>query len=255
MSNHAHRYRITMMVKMAGAVLLGVSLSCFFARGEVPIDRASVPKLEGGVTLDGKLDESIWSKSRILGPFVENDRGGKAVEMTTVRLFFDDQNLYLGWEIFDRDIQATFVARDSHFWEEEVVEFFLSTTTLDRYFELQWNPLGGIFDAIIYNKLNSEGKSKGIKGDWDFTAEKMTSKVEVSGTVSDSSNKDEKWTVEAVIPFADLGVESPHSGVEWRANFYRFNRGGEIGVEKQSWSPTLDRMFHQPSRFGVLRFE
>ncbi|MBT5705789.1 MAG: carbohydrate-binding family 9-like protein [Verrucomicrobia bacterium] len=255
MSNHAYRFRITMMVKMASAVLLGVSLSCYFALGEVPLGMASVPKLKGGVTLDGKLDESIWSKSRILGPLVENDRGGRAVEITTVRLFFDDQNLYLGWEIFDRDIQATFVARDSHFWEEEVVEFFLSTASLDRYFELQWNPIGGVFDAIIDNKLNSEGKSKGIKGDWDFTAKKMRSMVKVSGTVSDSSNRDDKWTVEVVIPFADLGVEPPRSGVEWRANFYRFNRGQEVGVEKQSWSPTLDRMFHQPSRFGVLKFE
>jgi hypothetical protein len=244
-----------MTVKMVYSVVLGVSLTCFSAHGDLPLGKASVPKLKGGVTLDGKLDESIWAKSRVLGPLVENDRGGKAIEMTTVRLFFDDQNLYLGWEIFDRDIQATFVARDSHFWEEEVVEFFLSTTTLDRYFELQWNPLGGIFDAIIHNELNSEGKSKGIKGDWDFTAKKMRSKVKVVGTVSDSSNKDEKWTVEAIIPFADLGVETPRSGVEWRANFYRFNRGDPFGIEKQSWSPTLDRMFHQPSRFGVLKFE
>ena len=255
MSHHAYLYKITKLVKMASALLLGVFLSSFFARGEVPLGTASVPKLSGGVTLDGKLDESIWSKSRILGPFVENDRGGKAVEMTTVRLFFDNENLYLGWEIFDRDIQATFVARDSHFWEEEVVEFFLSTATLDRYFELQWNPLGGIFDAIIHNRLDAKGRSKGIKGDWDFTAKTMRSKVKVSGSVSDSSNRDDKWTVEAVIPFVDLGVAPPGSGVEWRANFYRFNRGGQVGVEKQSWSPTLDSSFHQPSRFGVLRFE
>lgn len=234
---------------------MGVLLFGSRGIGEEPLSSASVPKLDGELTLDGVLDEGVWAKSRVLGPLVENDRGGKALEKTTVRLFFDDENLYLGWEIFDQDIQATFVDRDSHFWEEEVVEFFLSTADLEQYFELQWNPLGGIFDAIIHNQLDANGKSMGIQGEWGFTAKRMRSKVSLKGTVSDAADTDDKWTVEAIIPFADLGVQMPGAGVEWRANFYRFNRGKPVKVEKQSWSPTLDKMFHQPSRFGVLRFE
>jgi hypothetical protein len=40
----------------------------------------------------------------------------------------------------------------------------------------------------------------------------------------------------------------------WRGSFYRFNRdrGGE--PEALSWSPTIFPGFHQPARFGYLRF-
>ena len=72
---------------------------------------------------------------------------------TEVRLWYDQAALYLGWTCEDYDIQATFTQRDSRFWEEEVVEFFVTPAALDRYFELQWNPLGGTFDAIISNEL------------------------------------------------------------------------------------------------------
>jgi len=219
------------------------------------LPKASVPRLEGSVVVDGNLEEGVWSKALVLGPFVENGRGGGTADRTYVRVFVDDEALYLAWSIYDRDIQATLVERDSRFWEEEVVEFFLAIEALDRYFELQWNPLGGVFDATISNRLDPGGKSQGIDGDWSFTAVNMKSAVSVDGTVSNAEDIDRIWTVETVIPFKDLEIERPKAGVQWRANFYRFNRGGGVGVEKQSWSPTLDGSFHQPSRFGILTFE
>ena len=61
-----------------------------------------------------------------------------------MRVWYDDKALYLGWTCIDSDIQATFTKRDSKFWEEEVAEFFVTAKELKRYFELQWNPLGGV---------------------------------------------------------------------------------------------------------------
>lgn len=245
--------------RFPAAVSHGLVLSALLAlpvlRGAVPLNTAVVPSLDGIVEVDGQLDEPVWGEARTLSPFVKNGDGSPVGDKTVVRIFYDRQALYLGWEIQDADIQATFTARDSRFWEEEVVEFFLSTEKLETYFELQWNPLGGIFDAVIHNKLGANGESKGIDGDWSFTAKNMSSAVRVQGTVGKGEDTDQGWTVEARIPFADLGVSTPQAGTRWRANFYRFNRGGKISVEKQSWTPTLDPMFHQPSRFGFLVFE
>lgn len=241
--------RSLFMVSFLG--LIGFVLTSVAAE---PLASASVPQLSGSVVLDGKLDEDVWKAARQLTPLVKNSDGSAPREQTKVWLFHDGTALYLAWEIIDQEIQATFTERDSHFWEEEVVEFFLAPTALDTYFELQWNPLGGIFDAIIHNTLDDQGKSRGIEGEWSFTAEGMRSKVSVEGTVSDASDRDRRWTVEAVIPFADLGNLQPVAGTRWRANFYRFNRGKDGFVEKQSWCPTLDPSFHQPSRFGILKF-
>src|SRR6185436_9796799 len=171
-----------------------------------------------------------------------------------VRAWYDDTALYLAWTCTDSDIQATFTARDSKFWEEEVAEFFITPKDLSRYFELQWNPLGGVFDAIITNEMDERGVSKKFEGDWSFTAKGMKSAVKLKGTAANSSDKDEFWQVEVMIPFADLNQSSPKPGDVWRANFYRFNRGKDQPVELLSWSPTMLPGFHLPSRFGYLEF-
>jgi hypothetical protein len=82
----------------------------------------------------------------------------------------------------------------------------------------------------------------------------MTYAVQVSGSVQNSGDLDERWTVEARIPFGDLKVSTPRAGDVWRGNFYRFNRDRGAEAEQLSWSPTVWQGFHQPTRFGYLRF-
>jgi hypothetical protein len=216
--------------------------------------RVVVPKLHGAIKVDGDLSEPVWAKAATLQPFSQNDGSGPEREHTTVRLWYDDEALYLGWTCRDVDIQATMTARDSKFWEEEVVEFFVTAKDLPRYFELQWNPLGGVFDAIIQNDLDAQGFSKAFRGDWSYTAKTMRHAVKVKGTVGDPRDKDEYWQVEVRLPFADLGQSAPKPKDVWRGNFYRFNRTQGQSVEQLSWSPTLRPSFHEPSRFGYLEF-
>ncbi len=216
--------------------------------------RVVVPRLRGPVVVNGELDEPVWARAVTLGPFVQSDGSGAERERTIVRAWYDDTALYLGWTCTDADIQATFTARDSKFWEEEVAEFFLTRQGLARYFELQWNPLGGVFDAIIDNTLDARGVSQGIQGDGSFTAKGMKSAVKLRGTPADSSDRDEFWQVEVVIPFADLGEATPKPGDVWRGNFYRFNRTRGLAAELLSWSAPMLRGFHQPVRFGFIEF-
>jgi hypothetical protein len=213
-----------------------------------------VPRIEAEVKIDGVLDESPWQNAPRLTPFVRHDTMAPARVRTEVRLWYDQAALYVGWLCEDGDIQATLKQRDSRFWEEEVVEFFVTPAALDRYFELQWNPLGGTFDAIIKNELGSDGRSQRFVGDWSYTATNMTHAVLVDGSVQDSSDRDQRWTVEVRVPFADLKVGTPKRGDVWRGNFYRFNRDRDRETEQLSWSPTIWPGFHQPTRFGYLRF-
>ncbi len=216
--------------------------------------RVVIPKLRGVLRIDGELDEPVWSRAVVLGPFVPSSGMGAERERTLVRAWYDDTALHLGWTCTDRDIQATFTARDSKFWEEEVAEFFITRGELARYFELQWNPVGGEFDAIIDNTLDARGVSKGIKGDWSFTAPGMKSAVKLRGTPANSEDQDEYWQVEVSIPFFDLGEPTPKPGDVWRGNFYRFNRTKGLAVEMLSWSAPMLNGFHQPTRFGFIEF-
>lgn len=216
--------------------------------------RTVVPKLSGILVLDGEFNEPVWRRAAVLGPFVPASGTGQARESTVVRVWYDDTAIHLGWTCSDKDIQATFTARDSKFWEEEVVEFFVTRREMARYYELQWNPLGGEFDAIIHNTLDPRGVSLKIDGDWTYTARGMKSAVKVRGTVQNSNDRDERWQVEVTVPFADFGEATPKPGEVWRANFYRFNREKDQPVEQLSWSAPILRGFHQPNRFGYLEF-
>jgi hypothetical protein len=82
----------------------------------------------------------------------------------------------------------------------------------------------------------------------------MTYAVRVDGSVQNSTDRDQRWTVEVRIPFSDLKVPTPQPGDVWRGSFYRFNRDRDGDPEPLSWSPTMLPGFHQPARFGYLRF-
>jgi hypothetical protein len=219
-----------------------------------PPKHVVIPKLHCSIKIDGELNESAWTNAASLQPFFENDGSGKEREHTELRLWYDDTALYLAWLCRDVDIQATFTNRDSKFWEEEVAEMFITPNALNKYFELQWNPLGGVFDAVITNMLDAKGVSKAFEGDWSFTAKGMRSAVKLKGTPNHSEDTDEFWQVEVMVPFNDLGQPAPKPGDVWRGNFYRFNRTTGLAVEQLSWSPTLLPGFHQPGRFGFLEF-
>jgi len=216
--------------------------------------RIVIPKLQGNLEIDGDLREPVWAKAAVLNPFFKNDGSGRERENTEVRLWYDDKALYMSWKCQDADVQATFTERDSKFWEEEVAEFFVTAKDLKQYFELQWNPLGGVFDAIIDNDLDERGVSKKFNGEWGYTAKGMKSAVKLKGTASNSNDKDEYWHVEVMVPFADLSQPTPEPKEVWRANFYRFNRAKGQSPELLSWSPTMYPSFHEPSRFGYLEF-
>jgi hypothetical protein len=219
-----------------------------------PPRRVRVPRLTGEITLDGRLDEPVWRAAARVRLEL-NDGSGAVRDATTVRLWYDRDALHLGWTCRDTDIQATLTARDSRFWEEEVAEFFLTPGALSDYYELQWNPLGGVFDARIHNELDAAtGLSRKFTGDWSFTAAGMRHAVRVEGTVGDATDTDRGWQAEVRLPFADLGVPAPRPGAVWRGNFYRFNRGGGQPAELQAWSPTRRPSFHEPGRFGFLEF-
>lgn len=265
MPNTMKRLTEHLLLALVGSVAVGqLNLAAAQSDPTVPDGRGripdpltvTVPKIVVGkkVKIDGLLDEWPWRKAPRLTPFVQHDTMAPARVKTEVRIWYDEEALYLGWICDDPDIQATMHRRDSKFWEEEVVEFFVTPKALDRYFELQWNPLGGTFDAIIQNQIGSDGRSQKFDGDWTYTATNMTWALHVDGSVQNSTDRDQRWTVEVRIPFADLKVRTPRRGEVWRGNFYRFNRDQGREPELLSWSPTIFPGFHQPTRFGYLRF-
>ncbi len=205
------------------------------------------------ITVDGRLDEAVWSRLQPVGDFLLNDGSGEPQLPTELKICWDDRNLYLAFVAVDTDIWGTYRKRDDPVWQEEVVEAFLSSCgDVTRYFEFNFSPHNIVFDAKI--EIPESGDRRFMKSDVGWNCQGLQSAVQVVGTLDDHSDIDERWVVEAALPFSQIGREGrpPQKGEQWRANFYRIDRAGE--GEFSCWSPTLLPNFHVPARFGHLLF-
>jgi hypothetical protein len=218
-----------------------------------------IPKIQSSaLNVDGIVDDDVWKNAAGIDTFEDNNQEKSLPEKTTVYVYYDDEALYLAFEFEDRDIQSTYTIHDANLWDEEAMELFIYPhTTIPnpiQYFELQWNPLGTVFDGIITNKMNESGKS--IKRDLDrgWNADGMKHAIHVEGPLNQSSDQAKIWSGEITIPFKTLGQGTPKPGDIWRANFYRYSRNTNEPITLIAWNPTRST-FHEPNRFGKLIFQ
>jgi len=205
------------------------------------------------ICIDGRLREPAWSRAAPVGDFVLATGDGEPQLPTECKLCWDEANLYFAFVAVDTDIWGTMVGRDDPIYEEEVVEAFLSSGgDVTRYFEFEWSPRNVFFDARV--ECPEQGGRSHLKLDVSWNCEGHRSAVHVVGTLDRRDDIDQQWTVEAALPFSQIGRggRPPVDGECWRANFYRIDRAG--AGEFSCWSPTLRLDFHIPARFGHLVF-
>lgn len=169
---------------------------------------------------------------------------------TLLHVFRDSGNLYLLFSGVDHEIVATMYGHDEPLWKEDVLEAFLSPGGIDRYFELEVNPLGTLFDAAIHSPA---GSRTSMTTDLGWACPGMWASIR---RVRRSTGGFWRFETLLVVPFAGLGVTPPVEGERWRANFYRIDRGSDPGDEYSGWRPTLATPpdFHVPAAFGSLIF-
>ena len=156
-----------------------------------PPKRMVVTKVkDGAIKIDGKLDEAEWATARTTGPFVKSMDGAAAESRGEARLLWDDKNLYVAFQLEDKDVWATKTARDDKLWTEEAVEVFLNADgDSATYVELQVNPKNVVFDSFLPKYRENQN---------DFDAGMKTAVV-VDGTVDKRDDADKGWTVEMQI--------------------------------------------------------
>lgn len=220
----------------------------------IPRRRAQWP-----LTIDGKLDDLSWSHAATTPQFVnvasgEAQAGGDVTG--SVKLIYDEQALYLGFEVFDEDVRGGFdpAQPDPHLWTRDTVEIMIDPDgdgDNRDYYEIQVGPQNLVFDSQFdaYNSPRTE--PNGPFGHQAWSA-RLRSAVTVRGTLDDDK-EDEGYVVELALPWAALGKAKrvpPTTEDMWRMNFYVMQNNGGA-----SWSPILGQgNFHKASRFGRVRF-
>ena len=215
------------------------------------------------LVIDGVMDETVWEKTATTEYFVEQEHGDSVPHPTRAKLLWDDHYLYVGFICTDPDVWSTLTGRDAHLWEEENVEIFGDPDGDEKnYFEMEFNPLGTIFDQVVDHSW-MEGDNNEVRS-WNLQGLKVG--VSVAGTVNDVSDTDTAWYCEVAIPYDSLpdsvlsAASRPAGGVSWRLQLARYNRnrddqGNVTGDPETSlWNMTGNPWFHVPSRFGKIIF-
>lgn len=229
------------------------------AASSVPILWIPKRHAQWPLTIDGKLDDLSWSHAAST-PQLVNVASGEAQaggDVTgNVKLIYDEQALYVGFEVFDEDVRGGFDPQqlDPHLWTRDTIEIMVDPDgdgDNRDYYEVQVNPQNLVFDSQFDDYNSPRTEPNGPFGHQDWSA-KLRSAVTVRGTLDDDK-EDEGYVVELALPWAALSKAKrvpPTSEDMWRMNFYAMQNNGGA-----AWSPILGQgNFHKASRFGRVRF-
>jgi len=218
--------------------------------GELP--RLVARRLHAPLTLDGKLDEADWKAAETSSGFVQTMTGADGSFAARVRVAYDAQKLYLGYEVADDFLKCSFSKPDDHLWEQDAIEVMIDPEgDAKNYFEIQVSPTGLVFDT----RYDSRRRPQPF-GDLSWSS-RTEAKVSVDGTPNDDE-ADKGYVVEMAVPWEALAAgptkaPPPAANTTWRMNFFVMD-AREKGQRAVGWSPPLVGDFHTLERFGQVVF-
>ena len=193
------------------------------------------------ITIDGKLDEPIWKDAPAHEFDIPKDRvkrGSSLQAAAKAKVAWDADNLYVGFELEDRDVIAeSDKDNEHHYLKGDVLECFVKPDAATWYWELYVTPKGNkstfFFPSAGYLGLPS---AFNYQGD-------LTVAANVEGTINKWQDTDNGWTAEMVIPRSELtkhgGTFDQSSG--WTIFLARYNysyhltgRGAELSSHPQA---------------------
>jgi hypothetical protein len=171
-------------------------LNCMYTKNSIPID--------------GQLNE--WSSARSI---LLQDKSHKTDNTAIVRTLWNEQNLYIAFEVQDKNLQAKQTVPDhSQLWLDDMIEFLIDTHN-DK--DSCWN-----VDDLIYH-INILGQKKDDRGSSDcITNPKWNGNaqyaIKMFGTLNDSTDIDTSYNVEISISWNELAIK-PFPGLQMGVDF------------------------------------
>lgn len=191
----------------------------------------NVYKTEVPVIIDGLSIFSVWEKTEPLRHFYWHLGFARSQADTSVKITYDDENLYILFENFESDFSKTKASKlerdDFKIFSEDSVEVILQVPSRSKYYR------------FVLNKKNSQLDEDSGNIKW---SPEWSSAVKI---------EDNKWVAEIMIPFEFINFK-PSKGMALKANFIR-NRPQELNPNSH-WSPTYGGPTNL-SRFGTLVFK
>lgn len=247
---------------LAGLVLLTVTAMAEdgprLSLGEQPVFKAAWTN--SPIAIDGKLNEEAWARTeaRTFDSFYRVEQPDDQQE-TLFRMLWDDENLYLFFQMKDKYLTAREKMRDGQPYFDDCAEIFFITVpdSLDTHIGYELNLYKASNDFVYFNDFY-KGKSGILKS---FNPE-FDVAVTHDGTINDNSDEDQGWSMELRIPIANFDGLAKFvpvkAGNRWAILAVRQDRNDAEGNRRSTSTlfPIYDieKNVHQPDRFGLVEF-
>ena len=209
------------------------------------------------IVIDGKLDDPEWSEAPWTSDFVDIEGSAKPKPRfrTRAKMLYDDKYLYIAAELEEPNVTGTLTNHDSVIFHDNDFEVFIKPLPqTESYYEFEINALNTGWDLFLNKPYNQDGKAD---NSWDIAGLKTA--VAIQGTLNNSSDTDQRWTVEIAYPLSAFDsrqtVPQPQPGTVWRIDFSRVEwKPGNPKEDNWVWSPQGVINMHVPERWGYLYF-
>ena len=203
------------------------------------------PRFKVSATIDGRLDEPVWSQAARVDSFYRLAHLMRPVPSsgrTEAWLGYTDSALCFAVKGYEEDtstLSAKHEQRDGAIWrDDDSMALFLDTNFDQRvYYQIYVNSIGATMDRHIGADLSKEAS---IDYSWD---PEIRLGVRIEPTY---------WIAEIEIPFDSLVDVDVKEGDIWGLNVGRLRVAH--GGESLLWAPTYG-LLRRPSRYGVMIFQ
>lgn len=193
------------------------------------------PRIEATVTVDGVLDEPVWSTAARLTGFSQYSPvdGRPANDSTEVLVWYSHDAIYFGIRAFEHHgpVHATLADRDN-IAADDYVQIILDTFDSHRQaYVFGVNPFGVQADGILSEGTQSHGTSIGAAANVRDTVDYSTDYTyESRGHLTDWG-----YEVEVRIPFKSIRFQSAHEQ-KWALQIIRQVQHSNY---QDTWAPAL----------------
>lgn len=204
--------------------------------GHVP-GRYRARRATSPIRPDGRAQSPAWADAERTPRFVDMLSGAPASLDTTAAILWDDEALHIAFWAAEPNLASTLQSRDDLLFFENDLEIFINGG--DSYYELEFNPLGTIYEVFfIWRDAYVRGSKWDVPrfdvhhprvqtfgGDYardrsnfwtgnhprgtrwaflDYDLPGIEVRTHYDGTLNDPSDTDRGWTAEITIPWQGL---------------------------------------------------
>lgn len=178
---------------------------------------------------------------------------------TRAKVLYDERSLYVRFDVRDQFVRCVHSGYQAPVCRDSCVEFFVGPREGKGYFNFEFN-CGGAMLLFYIEDASRTDTSAFAK--YEPVPQSLGTLVRVRSSlpkrVEPEIGEPIDWSLACEIPLKlfepYVGTVAPKAGDAWRGNFFKC--GDETSHPHwASWSPIGEVLrFHQPDKFGVLRF-